>query len=864
MTGSRGEPAALDARWALALCSVLACALSLPPGDAAAAARVSLASGSGAAVLLAGAAVLRRGRSRSDRGGLLGAAGAGALALLCVALTAQSIAQSERRLDEVAWHELVRNERTVRVEVLLQSSPSERVDRFGVRRAEASARIERFGAQGTVLPEPVRALLSVPASAEQVGQAGDRVCLVARLASQERTTVLRGRAAPRAGGCPGASAAADPGAPATRPTEGVAGRDRMRQAFRDASAGAWADADELIPALVLGDRGTQSAQLDQAMKDAGLSHLSAVSGANCALLCGAVTVGLRSLRTHRRVVVTAVLGTLAAFVVLIGPEPSVLRAATMGGLGALAVFAGRGRQAFCLLCLAGTMLVIIEPALAVEPALHLSLAATAGIVVGARPTEVLLRRALDPLLPGWAAGWLSVSLAVTGTAHLACQPILILMTGTVSAYAVPANLAAAPLVPAVTVLGTAAAACVLIAPGLTAALLWIVQAPAGLIGAIARTVAGLPHAVRPWPEADLGVGLFVLTLAGTLVGFTWLLAHERRPRPPVRRVGGPAAHARIPVRPPVLIVLAAALSAAAAGGYTAVLLPSPAARAGQDWAAAFCDVGQGDMTLVRSGEHAAVVVDAGPEPRDARACLDALGVRRVDALLFTHLHADHTGGAEGIRDRLTSPSDIGYATSDAPEADTDAPPTGATRLSAGDRGEAGSAVWHVLHADSSAPRENDASAQVLLRTVDEHSRATTVLVTGDMQDQATARWISAPTQQPPPSAGEVDVLKVAHHGARNGGLDLPHRVRADLQVVSVGADNTYGHPHPGTVAGLARLGPVARTDVSGTLLVGWTPPDHGPVGPHRVVLDRDESGACLTVRALGPRRRAPIPARPRS
>ena len=142
--------------------------------------------------------------------------------------------------------------------------------------------------------------------------------------------------------------------------------------------------------------------------------------------------------------------------------------------------------------------------------------------------------------------------------------------------------------------------------------------------------------------------------------------------------------------------------------------------------------------------------------------------------------------------------------------------------------------------------------------------ATTVLVTGDMQDQATARWISAPTQQPPPSAGEVDVLKVAHHGARNGGLDLPHRVRADLQVVSVGADNTYGHPHPGTVAGLARLGPVARTDVSGTLLVGWTPPDHGPVGPHRVVLDRDESGACLTVRALGPRRRAPIPARPRS
>ncbi|MCP6658191.1 ComEC/Rec2 family competence protein, partial [Klebsiella pneumoniae] len=76
---------------------------------------------------------------------------------------------------------------------------------------------------------------------------------------------------------------------------------------------------------------------------------SAVSGANVALLLGFTAVALRSLRVHRAVVIAAGLGLLAVFVVVVGPEPSVLRAAVMGALGAVAVFLGRGRQAFALL-----------------------------------------------------------------------------------------------------------------------------------------------------------------------------------------------------------------------------------------------------------------------------------------------------------------------------------------------------------------------------------------------------------------------------------------------------------------------------------------------------------------------------------
>ena len=143
------------------------------------------------------------------------------------------------------------------------------------------------------------------------------------------------------------------------------------------------------------------------------------------------------------------------------------------------------------------------------------------------------------------------------------------------------------------------------------------------------------------------------------------------------------------------------------------------------------------------------------------------------------------------------------------------PPSGATPLHTGQEGENGSVRWSVLLADRAAPEENDASAQLLL-TVRGAVGPLTVLVTGDMEQAASAAWAAGLRSDapPPPSA---DVLKVAHHGARNGGTDVPAAVRARLQVVSVGAENTYGHPHPATVAALERLGPVARTDRHGTL-----------------------------------------------
>lgn len=765
------------------------------------------------------------------RGLIRTAAGALAVAAAVGALVSQTVALRVGEEERIGWAETLRAEQPVRVAVDVTGEPRELESSYGARRGVVTVDVTAFGPGQQAMAESAPAVLT-GGEAWLDAAPGEALCAVVTPRREDGTVFLRATADPRPAPCAREAPAGErPGTRPSTPVTGAAdeggGRERLRAAFRAQAEGTLGTADELIPGLVLGDRSAQSPETDQAMKDAGLSHLSAVSGANCALLAGAVTGLLRLLRVHRHAVFAAVIATLVVFVVVVGPEPSVLRAAVMGGLGALALFLGRSRHAFTLLCLAGTAVIVAVPELATEPALQLSVAATAGIILGARPAEAHLYAAFGRVLPAWAARWLSVTLAVTTCAHLACQPILLAMTGTVSSYAIPANMLAAPAVAPITVLGTIAAALVLAVPPVAGALVWLIQFPAAYIGLVAHTSAALPGALKPWPEGVLGLTLAALTVAATVALFSVLLLHERRRHAPVRRMGASA-----PGRASRLTasgVLVAVLIASGVGGYSAVVLPTPTGRAPADWAVAFCDVGQGDMTVLRSGADRAVVADVGPEPDSAAACLDALGIARVDAVLLTHLHADHTGGLDAVTARggpalrhATRGEGIpglGLPATAGEESGTD-PPPGSRRLRTGDRETSGAVTWEVLLADEDAATENDASAQILA-TVDTDRGPLRVLLTGDLEQEAAAAWIGGRHAGAAPPPQHVHLYSVAHHGARNGGAQLPRAVDADAYVVSAGRDNSYGHPHPQTLDVLAPLGAVLRTDHSGTLVVGW-------------------------------------------
>lgn len=248
---------------------------------------------------------------------------------------------------------------------------------------------------------------------------------------------LRALSPPRVTGAPG---------PAGRIPASV--RARLRVVSGRALDGG---AQGLLPSLVLGDEGGVPAETRDEFRAAGLAHLAAVSGANTTYVLGAVLLAAAALGVGRRGRVVAAGLALAGFVATVGPEPAVLRAAGTGAIGLAALVTHRtGRP---LAALAGVVLVValLDPMTATGAGFVLSVTATVALVLAARAVAVRIRR---PWMPGPVAD----VLAVCVVAHLATLPVLVASGLGTGPWSLPANIAVAPAVPVVTVLGTSAAA----------------------------------------------------------------------------------------------------------------------------------------------------------------------------------------------------------------------------------------------------------------------------------------------------------------------------------------------------------------------------------------------------------------------
>src|SRR5699024_1809884 len=235
----------------------------------------------------------------------------------------------------------------------------------------------------------------------------------------------------------------------------------------------------------------------------------------------------------RPVVIAAFLGTLLLFIQIVGTQPSVLRAALMGAIGAWAMFFGRGSQALSILALTTILLLSLSPALIHEVGFQLSVIATAGIVVGAQPLERWLRPFFDKFLPDFWAGLFSSSLAISIAAQIACQPLLITFIYYVRVYSVFDNILATPFLPLITDPGVEAATLTLAAPALSQVILHIIAVPTAAIGWIATTTTQLPGATVPWPEGIAGSILIILPWCATGLLASKLMRRQRSKQPPV-------------------------------------------------------------------------------------------------------------------------------------------------------------------------------------------------------------------------------------------------------------------------------------------------------------------------------------------
>jgi competence protein ComEC len=558
---------------------------------------------------------------------------------------------------------------------------------------------------------------------------------------------------------------------------------RLRAGLQTACRGLPAAPGGLLPGLADGDTSRLDPIVHADFTAAGMTHLTAVSGSNLAVVLGFVLLAARWARAGPRVAALVGAATTVGFVVLVRPDPSVLRAALMGGLGLLALALHRPRAAVPGLAASVLLLLLTDPALALRLGFVLSALATLGLLLFAPAWRDALRRRHVPR-------GIAEVVAVSTAAHVACAPVIAGFSGTVGLLAVPANVLAEPAVAPATVLGLAAALASPISPTAAHALAWLAAWPCRWLVLVAHTTAGAPAAVLPWPVGVLGAVL----LAGVLVAAIALAGHRTARRLVLALV--------------ICVVAGAAPVRWLAGGW-------PPDR----WVFVACDVGQGDGLVLRVAPGQAVVIDSGPEPTAIDGCLRRLGVRFVPLLVFTHDDADHVSGVAGVFDgrRVGAVGVSRFRGTGGGRARVERV-AGAHGLRpfpvpAGWHYRAGVLALSALGTpEPMTGTESDTNNNcVVLRAV---VGSVSILLTGDAgpELQQALRVAGAPLH--------ADVLKVPHHGSKHQDPGFVSAVDPAVAVVSVGVDNDYGHPNPGLLARISAAGiRVLRTDRDGDVAV---------------------------------------------
>ncbi len=567
----------------------------------------------------------------------------------------------------------------------------------------------------------------------------------------------------------------------------------------------------LLTGILLGVESGIPRDLYDDFNATGTSHIIVISGFNITIIAG-LLVSVARRTVGRRWAVWVTLVGIGLYTVLVGADAAVVRAAIMGGLAVIALHLGRQATALVSLVASALVMTAINPHTLWDVGFQLSFMATLGLISLAPPLQARAESLLNRLLPAGglqpAMSFLNDALLLTLAAQITTLPLVVYYFGRLSLVSLLANSLILWVQPYIMMGGGLATFVGLFALEVGRVLAWLPWLGLAWTVRVVETMAGVPYAVIEVGRLSAAVPCLYY---GLLFGGMMIVRQE-----PARRR---ALRQRLTSRRPVTALIAA-LAVVVVLVWTAALnLPDGRLHV------FFLDVGQGDATFIRTPRGQEVLIDGGPSPTALTAALGrrmAFWDRTIDLVVLSHPHDDHVAGLVPVLERYRV-----KAVLDAGSLHVTPPYSRCLELvqqehipyhlaRAGMRLRLGEDVrMEILHPGNpflSGTRSDVNNNSVVLRL---SMGRVTFLFPGDLEEEGEAALLRAGGD---PSC---TVLKVSHHGSDTS-LNPRFLEAADprLAIISVGADNKFGHPTSETLAALAaREVTVFRTDRNGTVEV---------------------------------------------